>query len=196
MTSVSPDMMNKKHISRKMYFKEITSIQGSSSSAHSHVQSLLLPRKQDLLWSISLLQQWVSTPGAASRQSLQNKRCREWSTWTRFFSPKCYHLAICYVLPTPLFLRLAEQMQPLIKIQNYKVCLAERKQYLSHIWLWEGYNSLKSWAKLSSVTLINCAQKNRIEADTFQSMPKLKVHCSPTASSFHYKRVDSCLLLF
>lgn len=173
-----------------MYFKEITSTQGSSSSAHGHAQALLLPRKQDLP------QQWISTPGAASRQPLQNKRCREWGTWRRFFSPKCYHLAICYVLPTPLFLRLAEQKLPLIKIQNYKACLAERKQYLSHIWLWESYNSHKSWVKLSSITLINCAQKNRIETNTFQSILKLKVHYSPTAFSFRYKKVDSCLLQF
>lgn len=41
--------MKKKHISRKMYFKEITPIQSSSSSAHGCAQALLLPRKQDLL---------------------------------------------------------------------------------------------------------------------------------------------------
>lgn len=48
-TPVSPDTMKKKHISRKMYFKEITPKQGSSSSAHGCAQVLLLPRKQDLL---------------------------------------------------------------------------------------------------------------------------------------------------
>lgn len=144
-------------------------------------------------WSTSLPYQWVSALGAASRQPLQNKRCGEWGTW-RFFSPKCYHLAICYVLPTPLFLRLAEQKLPLIKIQNYKACLAERKQYLSHIWFWESYNSHKSWAKLSSITLINCAQKNKIEANTFQSMLTLKVCCSPTAFSFNYKKKSGFLL--
>lgn len=52
----------------------------------------------------------------------------------RFFSLPGYRLAICYVLPSPLFPRLAEeQKQLLIKIQNYKARLAERKQYLSHI---------------------------------------------------------------
>lgn len=154
------------------------------------------PESRTCWGSISLLQYWVPTPASASVQPLQNERCREWGTSRRFFSLRCYHLAICYVLPTPLFLRLAEQKQPLIKIQNYKACLAERKQYLSHIWFWEGYNSHKSWAKLSSITLINCAQKNRIEANIFQSMLKLKVHCRPTAFSFHYKKVDSCLLPF
>lgn len=43
-TPVSPDTMKKKHISRKMYFKEITPKQGSSSSAHGCAQVLLLPR--------------------------------------------------------------------------------------------------------------------------------------------------------
>lgn len=153
------------------------------------------PESRTCWGNISLPQQWVPTSGAASRQPLLNKRCRERGTCRRFLSPNCYHLAICYVLPTPLFLRLAEQKQPLIKIQNYKACLAERKQYLNHIWFWEGYNSHKSWLKLSSITLINCTQ-NRIEANIFQGMMKLKVHCSPTAFSFHCKKVDYCLLLF
>lgn len=77
-----------------------------------------------------------------------------------------------------------------------RLVLQKRKQYLSHIWFWESYNSHKSWVKLSSITLINCAQKNRIEANLFQSTLELKVHYSPTAFSFHYKKVDSCLLQF
>lgn len=113
------------------------------------------PESRTCWGSISLPQKWVPTPRSASVQPLQNERCREWGTSRRrFFSLWCYHLVICYVLPTPLFLRLGEQKQPLIKIQNYKACLEERKQYLSHIWFWEGYNSHKSWAKLSSITLI------------------------------------------
>lgn len=189
-------MMNKKHISRKMYFKEIALIQGSSSSARGRAQAPLLPRKQDLPVQHLLAPAMGLYRGAASRQPVQNKRRREWDTWRRFFSPKCYYLAICYVLATPLFLRLAEQKLPLIKIQNYKACLAKRKQYLSHIWFWGSYNSHKSWAKLSSIILINCAQTNRMEANIFQSMLKLKVCCSPTALSFHYKNADFCLLLF
>lgn len=67
----------------------------------------------------------------------------------RFLSLQGYRLVICYMLPAPLFPRLVEeQKQLLIKIQNYKARLAERKQYLSHICFWEGYNSHKSWAKL------------------------------------------------
>lgn len=186
-------MRNKMRISRKMNFKEITSIQGSSSSAHGRAQAPLLPRKQDLSVEHLLAPAVVSIPGAGSRQTLQNKKCREWGTWRRFFSPKCCPLAICYVLPIPLFLRLTEQMQPLIKTQNYKACLVERKQYLSHSWFWEGYNSPKSWAKLSSVTLINCAQKDRIETNIFQKMLELKVCCRPTASSFHYKKTGFLL---
>lgn len=61
-------------ISRKMNFKEITSIQGSSSSAHGRAQAPLLPRKQDLSVEHLLAPAVVSIPGAGSRQTLQNRK--------------------------------------------------------------------------------------------------------------------------
>lgn len=147
---------------KKTYFKENVFQGNYSKTGQQQLSTWLCPGTAATqkfcrtCWgSISLPQKWVPKPRSASVQPLQNERCREWGTSRRrFFSLWCYHLVICYVLPTPLFLRLGEQKQPLIKIQNYKACLEERKQYLSHIWFWEGYNSHKSWAKLSSITLI------------------------------------------
>lgn len=160
-----------KLISQKMDFKEMTPTWGRAHAP-------LLPREH-------LPAPGHRTQGCIIAASFQKGRCRQWG---RFLSLQGYHLAICYMLPTPLFPRLREeQKQLLIKIQNYKACLAERKQYLSHICFWEGYNSHKSWAKLY-FTLINCAKKNRVKTNLFQSRLELKVPCQPTAFSFHFKK--------
>lgn len=117
----------------------------------------------------------------------------------RFLSLQGYHLAICYLLPTTLFRRLMEeQKQLLIKIQNYTFHLAEKSVPKSYLLL----RMLQFAEKLSKAAfpllslLINCAKKNRIKANVFQSTLELKVPCSPRAFSFHYEKVGFCLLLF
>lgn len=67
------------HISRKIYFKEITSVQGSSSSAHGRAQAPLLSRKQDLSVEHLLapavdLYTWGWIKEASAKQKMQGMR--------------------------------------------------------------------------------------------------------------------------